>query len=88
MNDTPKKAGFFARLTQGLTRTAQSLTTGVTKVFTRRKLDQAALDELEELLIAADMGAPVAAYVVNELKETRFNSDVTDQEMKEALDVP
>jgi fused signal recognition particle receptor len=88
MNDAPKKPGFFARLTQGLTRTAQSLTTGVTRVFTRKKLDQAALDELEELLIAADMGAPVAEYVVNELKQTKFNADVTDQEMKEALAKP
>jgi fused signal recognition particle receptor len=88
MNDAPKKQGFFARLTQGLTRTAQSLTSGVTKVFTRKKLDQAALDELEELLIAADMGAPVAEYVVNELKESRFNADVTDKEMKEALAKP
>lgn len=88
MNDAPKKTGFFARLTQGLTRTAQSLTTGVTKVFTRKKLDQAALDELEELLIASDMGAKVAEYVVNELKESRFNADVTDQEMKEALAKP
>jgi fused signal recognition particle receptor len=88
MNDAPKKQGFFARLTQGLTRTAQSLTTGVTRVFTRKKLDQAALDELEEVLIAADMGAPVAEYVVNELKTAKFNADVTDQEMKEALAKP
>lgn len=88
MNDAPKKPGFFARLTQGLTRTAQSLTGGVTKVFTRKKLDQAALDELEELLIAADMGAAVAAYVVAELKESRFNADVSDREMKEALAKP
>jgi fused signal recognition particle receptor len=88
MNDAPKKQGFFARLTQGLTRTAQALTGGVTKVFTRKKLDQAALDELEELLIAADMGAPVAEYVVNELKATRFNADVTEKEMKEALAKP
>jgi fused signal recognition particle receptor len=88
MNEPPKKQGFFARLSQGLTRTAQSLTSGVTKVFTRKKLDQAALDELEELLIAGDMGAPVAAYVVNELKESRFNADVTDKEMKEALAKP
>lgn len=88
MNDVPKKQGFFSRLTQGLTRTAQALTGGVTKVFTRKKLDQAALDELEELLIAADMGAAVAEYVVSELKQTRFNADVTDKEMKEALAKP
>ncbi|HAJ44987.1 MAG TPA: signal recognition particle-docking protein FtsY [Alphaproteobacteria bacterium] len=86
MNDqAPKKTGFFSRLTQGLARSAQSLTTGVTKIFTRKKLDQAALDELEELLIASDMGAPVAEFVVQELKNDRFNSDVTDQEVKEAL---
>jgi fused signal recognition particle receptor len=80
-----KKPGFFARLKAGLTRSTQAVTQGITRVFTRRRLDQAALDELEELLIGADMGAKVAADVVAELKRTRFNADVTEEEIRAAL---
>ena len=80
-----KKPGLFARLKAGLTRSAQTLTSGITRVFTRKRLDQAALDDLEELLIGADMGAKVAADVVAEIKRTRFNSDVTEEEIRGAL---
>ncbi|MBP6011554.1 MAG: signal recognition particle-docking protein FtsY [Alphaproteobacteria bacterium] len=80
-----KKPGLFARLKAGLTRSAQSLTQGITRVFTRKRLDQAALDELEELLIGADMGAKVAADVVAEIKRTRFNADVAEDEVRAVL---
>jgi fused signal recognition particle receptor len=83
--DEGKKPGFFARLKAGLTRTSQSLTQGITRVFTRKRLDQAALDDLEELLIGADMGAKVAADVVAEIKRTRFNADVTEEEVRGVL---
>jgi fused signal recognition particle receptor len=80
-----KKPGFFARLKAGLTRSTQSITQGITRVFTRRKLDQAALDELEELLIGSDMGAKVAADVVAEIKRTRFDKDVPEDEIRTVL---
>lgn len=80
-----KKPGFFARLKAGLTRSSQSITEGITRVFTRKRLDQAALDELEELLIGADMGAKVAADVVAEIKRTRFNADVAEDEVRGVL---
>ena len=80
-----KKPGLFARLKVGLTRSTQTLTQGITRVFTRKTLDQAALDELEELLIGADMGAKVAADVVAEIKRTRFNADVAEDEVRGVL---
>jgi len=80
-----KKPGLFARLKEGLARTTQSLTQGITRALTRRTLDQEALDELEELLVGADMGANVAADVVAEMKRTRFNSQVSDDEIRGAL---
>ena len=80
-----KKPGFFARLKAGLSRSTQTLTQGIARVFTRKTLDQAALDELEELLIGADMGAKVAADVVAEIKRTRFNSDVGEEEIRGVL---
>ncbi len=85
MAEDGKKPGLFARLKAGLSRSTQTLTQGITRVFTRKRLDQAALDELEELLIGADMGATVAADVVAEIKRTRFNSDVSEEEIRGAL---
>ncbi|MBV9736143.1 MAG: signal recognition particle-docking protein FtsY [Acidisphaera sp.] len=76
---------FFSRLKEGLSRSTQKLSTGISAVVTRRTLDDAALEELEETLIAADLGTAVAARVIAEFRRTRFGRDVTDQEVKDAL---
>jgi fused signal recognition particle receptor len=78
-------SGFFSRLKEGLSRSTQKLSTSITAVFTKRKLDDAALDELEELLIAADLGPDVAGRVIEAFRRTRFGTDVTDEEIKTAL---
>jgi fused signal recognition particle receptor len=78
-------SGFFSRLKEGLSRSTQKLSTGITAVFTKRKLDDAALDELEELLIGADLGPDVASRVIAAFRRTRFGTDVTDEEIKTAL---
>ena len=77
--------GFFSRLKDGLARSTQKITTGISAVVTKRKLDEAALEELEELLISADLGPAVAARVIENFRRTRFGKDVTDQEVKDAL---
>lgn len=80
-----EKKGFFARLAAGLKKSSSKLSDGLSSLFTQRKLDQDALDELEELLIAADIGAPTAAKVVARLAKDRFDKDVSDIEIREAL---
>jgi fused signal recognition particle receptor len=82
---TEKKAGFFARLKSGLSRTSGNLTSGIGDLFTKRKLDQTALDDLEDLLIGADLGPNVAAKVTGRLAENRFDKEVSDDEVREAL---
>ena len=77
--------GFFSRLKQGLSRSTEKLTGAITAVFTKRKLDDAALEELEEILIAADLGPAVAARIVAAFRRTRFGKEVTDEEVKQAL---
>ena len=54
---------FFARLKQGLARSTQKLTDGISAIIHKRRLDDAALEELEELLISADLGPAVAARI-------------------------
>ncbi|MAK64959.1 MAG: signal recognition particle-docking protein FtsY [Maricaulis sp.] len=80
-----KKPGFFSRLAQGLARSSNKLGESVTAIFTKRKLDSAALEELEDALIAADLGAHTAMRVTDRLAKDRFDKEVTDEEVREAL---
>ena len=77
--------GFFSRLKEGLTRSTAKLTTGITAAFTKRILDDAALADLEELLIAADLGPAAAEQIIASFRSSRFGTDVTDTEVKQAL---
>lgn len=79
------KTGWFARLRAGLSRSSAKLADGIASAFTQRKLDQDALDELEDLLIAADLGPRTAARLVDEFGKGRFGKDVTDREVRQAL---
>ena len=77
--------GLLARLKAGLRRTSNSLTGGIGAIFTGRRLDDEALEELEELLIAGDLGAATAAEVTAELARRRFGKEVTAAEVRRAL---
>ncbi len=78
-------SGIFSRLKDGLSRSTQKLTEGITTVFQKRRLDDAALEELEELLIAADLGTDAASRVIAAFRRSRFGKEVTDAEVKQAL---
>jgi fused signal recognition particle receptor len=77
--------GFFSRLKEGLARSTQKLTGGLGAVLTRRKLDEAALADLEDALVGADLGTEVAARIIESFRRTRFGTDVTDAEIRAAL---
>ena len=77
--------GLLARLKAGLRRTSNSLTSGIGAIFTGRRLDEAALEELEELLIAGDLGAATAAELTAALAQQRFGAEVTATEVRRAL---
>ena len=83
--ETEEKAGWLARVRQGLTRSSSRLTQGLTDLFTKRKLDDAALEELEELLIAADLGVTTAARVTANLAKTRFDQEISAEEIRSFL---
>jgi len=85
MSDEKKSGGWFGRLKQGLQRSSSRLTEGITGIFTRRRLDDATLGELEELLIGADLGVTLAGEVTAELRRSRFNQEVTQEEIRGVL---
>src|SRR5215472_9442097 len=77
--------GFFSRLKEGLARSTQKLTEGISTVFKKRRLDDAALEELEDVLISADLGTEVARRIIVRFRRSRFGTEVTDDEIKQAL---
>ena len=76
--------GFFSRLKEGLSRSTQKLSEGLGAI-TRRRLDDAALDELEDVLIGADLGPAVARRIIRAFRGSRFGAEVTDAEVRTAL---
>lgn len=77
---------WFQKLKQGLSRTSERLTGGISGLFTgKRRLDDATLEELEDLLILADLGPKAAAELSANLARTRFGKEVTDEEVRLAF---
>ncbi|MCW5699209.1 MAG: signal recognition particle-docking protein FtsY [Rhodospirillales bacterium] len=77
--------GWVTRLRHGLGRSSAKLTGGITDLFGKRKLTDEALEELEELLITADLGVTTAAKLVGALAKSRFNQEVSGAEVRGAL---
>lgn len=83
--DAAEKTGWFGRLTAGLKKSSAKITGGIGDLFTKRKLDDAALEDLEEVLITADLGAATAAKLTSNLAKTRFGKDITGEEIRLAF---
>ncbi|MEJ0011147.1 MAG: signal recognition particle-docking protein FtsY [Bauldia sp.] len=76
---------WLQRLRSGLARSSGALTEGITAIFTRKKLDADAIADLEDTLIRADLGSDVAAHVIATLRATRYDKEITDEEVKAVL---
>ncbi len=78
---------WFARLKSGLARSSSQIGDGVAGIFTggKRRLDAAAIDEIEELLISADLGPATAARLAGGLGKRRFEGEVSALQVRAAL---
>ena len=86
VEDAPAaKAGWFQRLKTGLARTSAKLSDGITSVFTKRKLDDDTLEELEDLLIQADLGLETTERITATLRKTRFDKTISPDEVRKVL---
>jgi fused signal recognition particle receptor len=83
--EAPAPADVIDKLVDGLARSSSKLAEGVAAVFTKAKLDNETLDELEELLITSDIGAPAAARIRAGISKDRFGKDISAEEIKLAL---
>jgi fused signal recognition particle receptor len=89
MNDSTKedtgRRSWWQRLTGGLKRTSSSLGTALSDLVTKRKLDAAMLEEIEEALIRADLGVATAGRVTQALGEGRYDKAISVDEVKTVL---
>jgi fused signal recognition particle receptor len=83
--DTGRKGGWLSRLREGLAKSTKRVTESITGLFTKKKLDQPTLNELEDALIQADLGVNVASRLVEKLGKERFGKEVTDEEVRAAF---
>ena len=85
LSDHSEEGGWLSRLSKGLSKSSNKLGQNISDVFTKRKLDQDALDELEEILITADIGPKTAAKLVQDFSENRFDKEVEKGEVQKVL---
>ena len=83
MNDSAdNKQSWWQRLSGGLTRTSESISGAITDLVGKRKLDQAMLDDIEEVLIRADLGVDVASKIAAAVGEGRYDKTITSDAVK------
>lgn len=76
---------WLSKLKSALGKTSDKLQSGIVNIFTKKKLDNAMLEQLEDLLIESDMGVAAASELVESLRQQRFGKEVTPDEVKEVL---
>ena len=79
------RKGWLGRLAHGLKRSSSRLGNGIAGILGGRRLDKATLGELEDLLIAADLGPATAAKLTAELGRERLGKEVDEIEVRETL---
>jgi fused signal recognition particle receptor len=80
-----EKKSWWQRLREGLARSSSTISKGITEVFTKRKLDAAMLDDLEDLLIQADLGVATATSIRETVGRGRYDKTIEPQEVKQIL---
>ncbi|PPR18458.1 MAG: Signal recognition particle receptor FtsY [Proteobacteria bacterium] len=73
---------WFKKLKDGLNKTSENLSEGFKDVFVRKKLDDEMLENLEEVLISSDMGIETALSLTEQLRQEKFEKDITEEEVK------
>lgn len=80
-----EKKSWFQRLASGLKRSSDQLTDNIAAVFTQRKLDQATLEDLEDILIQADLGIDVAMTITEALAKDKFDKEISAEDVRVVL---
>ena len=79
------RVSWYQRLREGLSRSSRELTTNISGIFTKRKLDDDTLQDLEDVLIRADLGVETALRVTDALAASRYGKDISDEEVRAVM---
>ncbi len=82
---SPPPVTWWGRLRRGMGRTSLSLTGSITGLFTKRKLDAATIDDLEDALIQADLGLEAAARIASAVSAGRYDKEISPNEVRAIL---
>ena len=87
IEEKPKKVSLFDRLKQGLTKAKQGITDRVDEVLKAyTKVDEELLEDLEEVLITADVGVNTTMDIIEKLEDAIRRKKITDpQDVREEL---
>ena len=73
---------WLQKLGLGLKKSSSRLSSGISDIFTKRKIDDATLEELEELLITSDMGVKASSKIVDSLSRVRVDKSGEPEEIR------
>ncbi|WP_237481523.1 signal recognition particle-docking protein FtsY [Lichenibacterium dinghuense] len=79
------RRSWLSRLTGGLSRSSSSIKGGIVGIFSKRKLDDATLDDLEDVLIKADLGIAMATRITGAIGSGRYEKGIDPEEVQAIL---
>ena len=96
MNDSTRKdtqdagsaesgGSWWKKLSSGLKRSSGSLGTAISGLVSKRRLDNAALDEIEEAMIGADLGLATAARISDVIGQGRYAQNLDAEGLKSII---
>lgn len=83
--EEPASTGWWGRLKAGLTKSSSKISQRIGDLFTKKKLDAATLDELEDALIESDLGIETTAKITDAIRSGRYGKDPTPEQVREIL---
>jgi fused signal recognition particle receptor len=81
----PERRSWLERLRSGLARTSAQISSQISSLFTKRRLDEETLQDLEDLLIQADLGVETALRITDTLSAERYGKDVTGEDVSRIM---
>lgn len=82
---TAEPVGWGQKLRDGLKNSSHKLSQGISQIFSQKPLDAQTLDDLQDILIMADMGVETSAFLVKSLAKKRFDKNVSPEDVRGAL---
>jgi fused signal recognition particle receptor len=76
---------WFSKLKDGLKKTSSTFTDNLTKVFTHKKINAETLEDLEDILLQADLGVTATTKILKELQSEKVKKDATVSDIQKQL---